>query len=114
MMHSNKGAAQYRAVRSHGLVADASPPGLGQIMFEHILTNLVTAQGCMERIKDNRPLSEVTQKLAAMRKAILLIGQLNVTLDMERGGRVAESLRALYEYMLVRLTIANANNDTAI
>jgi flagellar protein FliS len=114
MMHSNKGAAQYRAVRSHGLVADTSPTRLVQVMFEHILTNLATAQGCMARIQGNLPLSEVTQKLAAMRKAILLIGQLNVTLDMERGGKIAENLRSLYEYMLVRLTQANAHNDTRI
>jgi flagellar protein FliS len=33
---------------------------------------------------------------------------------MERGGKIAEDLRALYEYMLVRLTVANASNDTAI
>jgi flagellar protein FliS len=114
MMQFNRGAAQYRSVRSHGLVADTSPTRLVQIMFEHILTNLATAQGCMARIEDNLPLSEVTQKLAAMRKAIQLIGQLNVTLDMERGGKVAENLRALYEYMLVRLTQANAYNDTRI
>ncbi|MDB6085958.1 MAG: fliS, partial [Gammaproteobacteria bacterium] len=62
----------------------------------------------------NRPLSEVAQKLASMRKAILLIGQLNATLDMERGGQIAENLRALYEYILVRLTLANAENDTRI
>jgi flagellar protein FliS len=114
MMQSNKGAAQYRAVRSHGLVADASPTRLVQIMFEHILINLATAQGCMGRINDNLPFSEVTVKLAAMRKAIQLIGQLNATLDMERGGQIAEKLRSLYEYMLVRLTLANANNDGRI
>ena len=114
MMQSNRGAAQYRSVRSHGLVADTSPTRLVQIMFEHILTNLATAQGCMARIEDNLPLSEVTQKLAVMRRAIQLIGQLNVTLDMERGGKIAENLRALYEYMLVRLTQANAYNDTGI
>jgi flagellar protein FliS len=114
MMQFNRGAAQYRSVRSHGLVADTSPTRLVQIMFEHILTNLATAQGCMARIEDNLPLSEVTQKLAAMRKAIQLIGQLNVTLDMERGGKIAQDLRALYEYMLVRLTQANAYNDTRI
>jgi flagellar protein FliS len=113
-MHSNKGAAQYRAVRSHGLVADASPTRLVQVMFEHILAHLATAQGCMERIKDNRPLSDVAMKLAAMRKALQLIAQLNGTLDMERGGQIAQNLRALYEYMLVRLTIANAENDTRI
>ena len=114
MMQSNRGAAQYRSVRSHGLVAGSSPTRLVQIMFEHILNNLATAQGCMARIEDNLPLSEVTQKLAAMRKAVQLIGQLNVTLDMQRGGKIAENLRALYEYMLVRLTQANAYNDTRI
>jgi flagellar protein FliS len=101
-------------VRSHGLVEGTSPTRLVQIMFEHILTNLATAQGCMARIENNLPLSEVTQKLAGMRKAIQLIGQLNVTLDMERGGKIAEDLRALYEYMLVRLTLANTHNDTRI
>jgi len=114
MMHSNNGAARYRTVRSHGLVADASPTRLVQIMFEHILTNLATAHGCMSRIKDNMPLSEVTLKLGAMNKAIQLIGQLNATLDMERGGQIAENLRALYEYMLVRLTLANSTNDNRI
>jgi len=114
MMQSHRGAAQYRSVRSHGLVEGTSPTRLVQIMFEHILTNLAPAQGCMARIENNLPLSEVTQKLAVMRKAIQLIGQLNVTLDMERGGKIAENLRALYEYILVRLTLANANNDTRI
>ena len=33
---------------------------------------------------------------------------------MERGGKIAQDLRALYEYMLVRLTQANAYNDTHI
>ena len=113
-MQSNRGAAQYRSVRSHGLVADTSPTRLVQIMFEHILINLATAQGCMARIENDLPLNEVTQKLSAMRKAVHLIGQLNVTLDMERGGKIAENLRALYEYMLVRLTHANAYNDTPI
>jgi flagellar protein FliS len=114
MMQSNSGAAQYRTVRSHGLVADASPTRLVQIMLEHILAHLATAQGCMGRIANDVPLAEVTQKLLAMRKALALIGQLNATLDMERGGVIAQNLRALYEYMLIRLTLANAANDARI
>ena len=114
MIHSNKAAAQYRSVRNHGLVADASPTRLVQIMFEHVLSNLAIAQGCMERIVDNRPLSDVVAKGAAMGKAIRLIGQLDASLDMERGGQIAENLRALYVYMLGRLTLANATNDTAV
>src|SRR5258708_13444007 len=114
MMYGQNKAAQYRAVRSHGLVADASPTRLVQIMFEHILSYLATASGCMHRIKDNRPVNDVIAKGNAMSKAIALIGQLNGTLDMERGGQIAQNLRALYEYMLIRLTLANATNDTSL
>jgi flagellar protein FliS len=68
----------------------------------------------MERIEDNRPVSDVVAKGTAMGKAIRLINHLNGTLDMERGGEIAESLRALYVYSLVRLTLANATNDAMI
>jgi flagellar secretion chaperone FliS len=114
MMYSQRGAAQYRTVRSHGLVADASPARLVQIMFEHILSELATAQGCMERIKNNMPLGEVVAKGKSLGKAIRLINQLNATLDMERGRQIAENLRNLYLYMLERLTQANVTNDPRI
>jgi len=114
MMYSQRGAAQYRAVRSHGLVADASPSRLVQVMFEHILSELATAQGCMERIADNLPLGEIIAKGKSLGKAIRLINQLNATLDMERGGQIAVNLRALYLYTLERLTLANISNDARI
>jgi flagellar protein FliS len=113
-MHSQRAAAQYRAVRSHGLVADASPARLVQIMFEQILAHLATAQGCMTRIENNLPLNEVIAKGKSLGKAIRLIEQLNNTLDLERGQKIAENLRALYVYMLARLTHANVTNDSAI
>lgn len=113
-MYSQRGAAQYRAVRSHGLVADASPARLVQIMFEQILAQLATAQGCMVRIKGNLPLEEVKTKCTALNKAVRLIIQLSESLDMERGREIAQNLRALYDYMLNRLTLANASNDPKI
>jgi flagellar secretion chaperone FliS len=113
-MYGQNRAAQYQAVRSHGLVADASPTRLVQIMFEHIVAQLATARGCMGRIRDNRPLAEVTTKVRAINKAMALIVQLNGTLDMERGGQIAQNLRALYDYMMTRLTLANATNDPHI
>lgn len=114
MMRTQRGAAHYRSVVSHGLVADASPTRLVQIMYEHVLSQLVTAQGCMERIKNNMPLDQVVAKGKSLGKAIRLINQLNATLDMEQGGQVAQNLRALYVYMLTRLTQANAANDPRI
>jgi flagellar protein FliS len=113
-MNAQRGAAQYRSVRSHGLVADASPARLVQIMFEQILAHLATAQGCMERIENNLPLNDVVTKGKTLGKAIRLIDQLNNTLDMERGQKIAENLRALYVYMLARLTLANVTNDANI
>jgi flagellar protein FliS len=113
-MNAQRGAAQYRSVRSHGLVAEASPARLVQIMFEQILAQLATAQGCMGRIHDNMPLNDVVTKGKAMGKAIRLIDQLNSTLDMERGQKIAENLRSLYIYMLARLTLANVTNDSGI
>ncbi len=101
-------------MRSHGLVADASPTRLVQIMFEQILAHLATARGAMGRITDNRPVNEVVAKGNAIAKALGLIGQLNGSLNMERGGQVAENLRALYEYMMNRLTLANATNDQGV
>jgi flagellar protein FliS len=113
-MNAQRGAAQYRSVRSHGLVAEASPARLVQIMFEQILAQLATAQGCMGRIENNMPVNEVIAKGKALGKAIRLIDQLNNTLDMERGQKIAENLRALYVYMLARLTLANVTNDSHI
>ena len=113
-MYAQRGAAQYRSVRSHGLVADASPARLVQIMFEQILAQLATAQGCMARIENNMPLNDVVTKGKTLGKAIRLIDQLNNTLDMERGQKIAENLRALYVYMLARLTLANVSNDAKI
>ena len=113
-MYGQSQAAQYRAVRSHGLVADASPTRLVQIMFEQILAQLAAARGAMGRITDNRPVNEVVAKGNAIAKTLGLIGQLNSTLNMEDGGQVAENLRALYEYMMNRLTLANATNDQRV
>jgi flagellar protein FliS len=114
MMNAHNKAAQYRSVRSHGLVADASPARLVQISFEGILSHLATVQGCMQRIKNNLPLADVIAKGAAIGKAVRLIGHLNDSLDMERGGQVAANLRNLYLYMLERLTVANATNNAQV
>ena len=111
MMNSQSRASQYAAVRSQGQVADASPTRLVQVMFEHIVSNLTIAQACMERIEDNLPVRDVVTKGKAVGKAVRLIGQLDATLNMEKGGEVAVNLRNLYSYMLERLTTANIKND---
>jgi flagellar protein FliS len=114
MMPPRSAAQRYHAVRSQGQIADASPTRVVQIMFEHILSHLATAQACMERLHDNLPLSDLTAKCSAIAKAVRLIGQLDASLDMDRGGEIAANLHNLYLYMLGRLTTANARNDASI
>jgi len=114
MMYSQNRAALYRSVSGAGLIAEASPARLVQISFESILSHLAVAQGCMERITDNRPVSEVVNKGNAIGKALRLIGHLNDCLDMSKGGAIAQNLRQLYLYMLERLSVANAANDAGL
>ncbi len=114
MMYSQNKAAQYRSVRNYGVVADATPTRLVQIMYEHILSHLAAARGCMGRIQDNTPLQEVVTKCATLGKAVRIIGHLDSTLNMEQGGEVAANLHRLYMYMLNRLIQANAANDPAL
>ncbi len=114
MMYSRNAAQQYQKVRSHGQVAEASPTRLVQVVYEHVLSNLTTAHGCMLRIRNNLPYNDVVTKCKAMGKAVRLIGHLDATLDMEKGGKISENLHNLYLYMLGRLTQANAENDAGI
>ena len=44
-------------------------------------------------------------------KAIEIIGELNISLEMEVGGDVAENLRALYNFMIRHLCEASINKD---
>ena len=114
MMYSQTKAAQYRSVRNYGVVAEATPARLVQIMYEHILAQLAAARGSMSRIQNQLPLHEVVTKCAAIAKALRIIGHLDSTLDMKKGGAVAENLRQLYLYSSNRLTQANVVNDPAI
>jgi flagellar protein FliS len=65
----------------------------------------------MTRIQNNMPLHEVVTKCTAIGKAVRIIGHLDSTLDMAKGGAVAENLHQLYLYSSNRLTQANAVND---
>jgi len=114
MMYSQNKAARYQSVRNHGVVAEATPARLVQIMYEQILAHVATARGCMGRIHNHLPRPEVATKCAAIGKAVRILGHLDATLNMEQGGEVAGNLHTLYLYMLNRLTQANAANDQAL
>ncbi|MFP4106500.1 MAG: flagellar export chaperone FliS [Phycisphaerae bacterium] len=56
---------------------------------------------------------DVEQRVLYLNKACDIILELNVSLDMEVGGEIAENLRNLYMFMIRHLNTAHAKNDTA-
>lgn len=66
-------------------------------------------QACMHIEKGNIP-----EKCERISRAMAIIGELTASLDMEAGGEIAENLKALYDYMMLRLPEANLNSDPRI
>ena len=102
-------------MRSHGLVADAGPARLVQIMFEHILSNLRQRRAAWSASRTTMPLKRSgcqVQGHGQGRPPDRSAGQ-----HVGHGagpGRSLQNLRNLYLYMLARLTLANAKNDAQI
>ncbi len=98
---------EYRQVGVNGVVADASPHRLIQMLMEGVLERISMAKGFMN-------LNNMSKKGESISSAISIIDGLAVSLDMEAGGELAQNLAALYDYMTRRLIEANLNNDVAI
>ncbi len=106
----NPGAQQalksYQTVGAHAQVAAADPYKLVQLMLANIVERLAVARGHMER-------GEIARKGEQVSKAIAVISALDSSLNFELGGEIAANLHDLYEYMVLRLVKANADNNLA-
>lgn len=96
---------EYTQVNAHGAAMEASPHRLVQMLMKGALDKIAAAKGHMLR-------NEVREKGNQIGVAISILDALRASLDMERGGGLAERLAALYEYMQMRLLQANLRNDT--
>ena len=108
MPHSklNK-AAQYQKVGVNSGLADASPHRLVQMLLDGAIEKMAKARGAMER-------GSISEKGEMISWAISIIGGLQGSLDMERGGEISANLSGLYDYMARRLAEANQANDPAV
>jgi len=84
-------------------VTDADPHTLIAIIFQHVLINVAVAKGAIER-------KEIENKSKALIKVIALVGELQDSLDMEKGGEISVTLFDLYQYIVGCLTEANIEN----
>ena len=93
--------------RSTSAEAATTPHELVLVLFEGLRMAVNEARVQMQ-------LHETAAKGAAIGKACEIIdGGLKASLDMERGGKIAEQLQSLYDYMVERLTLANLRNEPA-
>tara|TARA_R110001583_G_scaffold26571_4_gene95781 strand:- start:24436 stop:24831 length:396 start_codon:yes stop_codon:yes gene_type:complete len=85
-------------------IEQADPHTLISLVMQHILGNIAAAKGAMSR-------KDFQNKSKAISKVIGLIGELQDSLDMEKGGELSINLFNLYAYMNTQVTKANMTND---
>jgi len=82
----------------------ASPHRLITMLLDGALEKISSAKGFLQR-------GEIANKGNYISWAISIIEGLRLSLDVEKGGEVAENLDRLYDYMERRLVEANAGNS---
>jgi len=89
------------------LVKTASPAKLVEILYEKFLKLVESSKKGIE----NKDFVAVNEKL---KKAQDIITELNISLNMEKGGEIAKNLRSLYNYIFKRLIDANVEKNVKI
>lgn len=97
--------AAYRSVSAHG-IAEADPHALVLTLFDAAIERMNAARACIER-------GELMRKASLLHSSVILIAELRGSLDLQRGGGLAQNLSDLYEYMTRRLIAANLSNDVS-
>jgi len=70
------------------------------------IARMTTARACIER-------GETARKATLLHSAVILIAELRGSLDLAKGGPLAQNLSDLYEYLTRRLIHANLNSDAS-
>lgn len=99
--------AQYSQVDKQSKAAFASPHALITMLLNGALEKIAIAKGCMQR-------KEIKEKGHMITWSINIIDGLRTSLDMEKGGDLAQNLEQLYDYMMRQLVVAHARNDETI
>lgn len=97
------GRNQYQAAATD----TAGPAQLVLMLYDGALVRLEIAT---EAIAESRPEAAHT----ALVRVQAIVDELNMTLDVERGGKIAENMRDLYLYCSGRLVEANLAKDAGL
>jgi flagellar protein FliS len=103
----NPKLAVYQAVSAHGAVAGADPHGLVLMLLDTVAERITTARACIER-------GEIARKAKLLHSCVNIVAELRGSLDLAKGGELAQNLSDLYEYMMRQLLLANAKSDARL
>lgn len=106
-LNTRSALRKYNQVRAQGQIEGASSHRLIQVLMEGALEKIHAAKGLIER-------KDIPEKVRHINWALSIIDGLRQSLDMEKGGEIAQNLKALYDYMQRRLVAANLKNDPQI
>lgn len=101
---SMKAANRYQSIGVTSVLMDATPHRLVQMLLDGALEKIAAARGALER-------NDVAEKGRFITWSITIIGGLQASLDVEKGGQIAANLDGLYDYMTRQLSAANIDND---
>lgn len=102
----NSRVAAYHSVSVHGGVSEAKPHALVLMLLNAAKERMVRARGCIER-------REIAHKARLLHSCVTIIAELRGSLNMTEGQAVAQNLSDLYDYMMRRLLLANAEDNVA-
>ena len=105
-MPINKGYAAYQNTN----IKTASQGKLVVLLYEAAVKNLKNAESLIDEENKIKP-SNMEKFGKFLQKAQAIITELQVSLDMEKGGEIAKSLMSLYIYFNQELISVNINHD---
>jgi flagellar protein FliS len=85
-------------------ILTASPARLVAMLYDKTVTCLHDTVAAIEA-------GDIERRYKSSTRAIEIITHLALTLDMERGGQIAQNLEQLYRFMLKHLLDVNVRND---
>jgi len=106
-MYDQSAISEYQQVSVESGVSASDPHNMVTMLFDGLLERLANASGAVER-------NDVAKKGEALSSAIRIIDGLRASLDLSRGGEIAQNLGSMYDYMERRLLEANSTADVAI
>lgn len=88
-------------------IGEAFPSRLIVILYDEAINSLLVAMDAISR-------GDIETRFKATTRTIEVISELYVSLDMENGGEIAETLAALYDHIITQMPMLNFTNDVMI